>query len=360
MNKQRRKEIKKAVVDFLKQASLSGIKLSLPVPVKALAKSLPNCRLISYSSHCNRYHFSYKEMVAYAGSEDACSDYNVNKDAYIIFYNDVDPRKTNSNRYRWNIAHELGHIVLKHHILYPNSRLFRSSLKDRTYHMLEEEADLFAAYILVPHVVLFIYAKSSAVSESEQLIADLCRISHPASEVRFKCYQQWEMNALSQNTHKLCDRYDLEIARLFIKTRTCGNCGYLFVKKTAMNYCPICGKKVLLFGKKGDMDIMKYSGIEVDERFKAKKCPTCSNEETEVNGVFCQICGAGLVNRCINGNQVSPFDEPDACCTDAERLPGNARFCPYCGGETIFFKQGFLKAWNQDFSGDETDDVLPF
>lgn len=55
-------------------------------------------------------------MITFVESKDACTDFYANKNLYYIYYNDVDASVTTSNRYRWNIAHELGHILLKHHV----------------------------------------------------------------------------------------------------------------------------------------------------------------------------------------------------------------------------------------------------
>lgn len=81
---------------------------------------------------------------------------------------------------------------------------------------------------------------------------------------------------------------------------------------------------------------MTYAQIELDGNSKAKVCPICGNNDV-MGGNYCQICGTHIRNYCTNDQ-----------CLGAEGLRGNARFCPYCGSETTFFKNGILKAWDDD------------
>ena len=84
--------------------------------------------------------------------------YGFDPNIYIIYYNDIDSHNIiNSNRYCWNIAHELGHILLEHHKTNEKTRIFRSSLSNQEYDYFEAEADYFAQLILVPHVVLYAF-----------------------------------------------------------------------------------------------------------------------------------------------------------------------------------------------------------
>ena len=46
---------------------------------------------------------------------------------------------------------------------------------------------------------------------------------------------------------------------------------------------------------------MKYpTRIKVNENSKALRCPICDNEEVPLDGDYCPICGADLINRCSN------------------------------------------------------------
>ena len=192
MNENRRKEIKAIVLKFLDQCERNGIRVTLPVPLKEMVKSLPNCRLIGYSIHCARRGLTKAEMIQYAGTDDACCDFYKSQDKYIIYYNDIDSHKVNSKRYRWNIAHELGHILLNHHRDHTETRLFRNELSTATYQKLEDEADTFAAYLLVPHGAIYIYSSYEKITEN--WIKNHCAISGPAASRRYKLFQQWYRN----------------------------------------------------------------------------------------------------------------------------------------------------------------------
>ena len=140
-------EIKEAVIYVLSSyCQKSGKKLALPIPVKAIAKTFNRfIRVIPYSRQMKENGLSLNEMIAQSKTEDAYTDYDAISGRYIIYYNDITPAKIKSNRYRWNIAHELGHIFLNHHKIYKTTRLFRCELSDAEYDLLEDEADRFAA-----------------------------------------------------------------------------------------------------------------------------------------------------------------------------------------------------------------------
>ena len=99
MNKERRTEIKNVV---LKELSLLG-NVQLPIPIKRLVKMHKNCRLITYSRQMRIQQISYQQQLQYAGSPDAHTDYYADKNCYIIYYNDLDTKILNSNRYRWRM-----------------------------------------------------------------------------------------------------------------------------------------------------------------------------------------------------------------------------------------------------------------
>lgn len=335
--------------------------MDLPVKIKAIAKSFPGTRLIPYSAHMKRYGLRYREMVSFTGSEDACSIYNRSSDNYIIYYNDVDHARNASKRYRWNIAHELGHIALGHHRDYPEARLMRSELSSQTYKELEQEADMFAAYILVPHIIL----QCLGIQGHEEL-SSLCGISSAASGVRKKEFDLW------RRRHK-GEQYDFDILNLYApfvesnelskristwlnKYRRCNYCSALVA--VHHSYCRVCGSAAWT-KYVTEVPPMKYSGIEIDDQGRALECPICKNTELSEDGGFCMICGESIINFCSD-------DNPFGGCDYRLPLSGRARFCPHCGQKSTFFARGILKAWNQEekkteFVGlDDDNDKLPF
>lgn len=108
LSKSKRQEIKDKVLFALNNTN----KLYFPVNIKYIVKQFKNCKLIPYSTQIKRCNMSYQQMLSFAGTEDAFTDYVEN--LYLIYYNNLNPIIMKSNKYRWNIAHELGHILLEH------------------------------------------------------------------------------------------------------------------------------------------------------------------------------------------------------------------------------------------------------
>lgn len=339
IDRNRKQEIKQIVLDTLSYSNL----LYLPIDIKKICKSYHNIRLIPFSVQMKHRSLSLTEVIQNCESNDACVDYYADFGKYVIYYNDVETsRVISSNRYRWSIAHELGHVRLNHHLIYNRTRIFKSELGSEDYDLLETEADYFAQLILVPHSALIAFN-----IENYRNIRYMCKISDPAAKKRFYEYSLWKRHVNSN------DFYDKQIFNLFysyIFKKECKNCGAGIIQRYG-KFCPICGSKVLQWGD-GEM---KYSKIEAHPNGKLKICPTCKNEETEVDGSFCQICNLYLVNECQNDN-----------CEGYEQvLPTNARYCPVCGNESLFLHNGILKRWNYYTDGflnipDSVDDETIF
>nr|WP_302597638.1 ImmA/IrrE family metallo-endopeptidase [uncultured Cellulosilyticum sp.] len=296
--------------------------IELPLNIKHITKSLNNCRLITYSKFMKTHNMSYEEMLNYAGTIDAFTDYYAESDKYVIYYNDLDSKIMSSNRYRWNIAHELGHVMLMHHKQNNKSRLFRNTLSNREYKLLEYEADYFASYILVPYAAL-----SKLKIRTKYDIAKYCKISDYASQYRFIDYVKW-------NIRSVFDSYDNSILKFFyssIYQKKCLICSHYFISQTAV-YCPICGNKN--FKRKKDENMEYENEYILDENGKVvDECVLCRNTDLPSEGVFCKICGKPVVNKCTNPQ----------CCTPAQ---GNARYCIHCGSKTTFFKHELLYSWD--------------
>ena len=336
----RRQEIKGIVLSALQRSPDA----TLPVKIKAICKSYENIRLIPYSVHMKRHNLSYEEMKEYCGTSDSCADFYANFNKYIIYYNDIDLNIAKSNRYRWNIAHELGHILLGHHKKSDKTRILRSTLTDQEYRYLEEEADYFAQLILVPHVVLYAFKV-----RTEANIMYLCKISQPAAKRRLLAFRAWANNIQKGDFY---DRALFYYFYTFIYKKQCRLCGVGLVQREG-KYCPICGSKNTL--QWGDGDKLKYKMIELNQNSKALRCPVCDNEEIPEDGVYCPICGTMIRNQCTN----YPDQYNEGCGAPAA---GNARYCIYCGARTTFFENNILKAWNDKDSSDFVNipDELPF
>lgn len=333
MNKNKRSFIKAKVLSVLYNQN----NLEFPVNIKRICKSYSNIRLIPYSQYMKRHFMTYAEMLDFAETDDAFTIYNAKTDQYIIFYNDVDKKRINNNRYRWNIAHELGHIILNHHKQNDKTKLFRNSLSNSEYKMLEEEADYFASYILVPHAILYRLEISSKNS-----IAQCCLISDKASGYRYSDFITWK-------TNNVIESYDYSIIDIFRKAsfrKFCYNCQYKYMSIND-RFCPICNSKNIHWG----YGRMKYnSNISLDENSKATICPRCENELL-LDGNYCNICGLYLINHCDDREYRDYENSP--C---GQLLDNNSRFCPCCGNESTFYNDGILKPWNADIPFTNTSD----
>lgn len=204
ISKTRRKEIKAAVIKVLSNCNI----LTLPVDIEQIVKNVNGVRLVSYSQHMEKMSLTYKEMLAFAGSNDGCTDFFKRRNRYIVFYNDKDPLLNKTKRYRFTIAHELGHILLKHHLMTEKTRIFRASLTQEEYDILESEADYFAALILVPHIVL---SHRKKPIDNGLKLARACNISRNAGDIRFSEYRRWLRNRNPNSG------YDQKILDLFCK-----------------------------------------------------------------------------------------------------------------------------------------------
>lgn len=346
LGNKRHNEIKCAVLNVLEQYS----NVKLPIPIKKIVKFL-GYRLVPYSTFSQKHNLTYEETVNYFKTDDACSEYERNTNIYVIYFNDMDKSKIENNRVRWNIAHELGHIVLKHH-KNDNTCLLKNTISLKEYNRLEEEADWFASYILVPYIVL-IFQRIKTPND----ITRICRISKTAAKYRFKDFSLWVTRINSKTSKYTVEDYDKKILNLYnisninqdkIFCLKCGNLtGYNNVK-----YCCICGNKKITYQK--EMGKVIYKGIELDENKRAKECPKCHNEEFSEEDFYCKICGFILYNECTNYSEL-PFENS---CTKGYRLDGNARYCPFCGNQTSFFKNGFLLNWDNVLN--IPDEELPF
>ena len=98
-----------------------------------------------------------------------------NLDCFTIFYNDKVTVVYNEDlpqvRLRFSLAHEMGHIILKHN--------------EHTPFRYDVEADLFASRLLMPACVI-----SACKVQSAEELATLCEVSLSAARSRFARLQQ--------------------------------------------------------------------------------------------------------------------------------------------------------------------------
>ena len=262
-------KVKKAVRKFL---SAFKTPIYVPFDFSIIGEVYPNIAIIKYSEFQSRYEMSYNEVLDIFESDDAVCNYEIKTNKYIILYNDLDVVKMNCFRYRFSIAHELGHIFLGH-LNDERSRIFRGSFSKKEYEELEEEADQFAAYILCPY---------AAFTDLEVLsvgrLSSICHLSKFASERRYAEYTEWFNNKTLTGAKSIkFDWFDILLRKKFAVKRYCQKC------KRVMdfdNYCKICGDRLDLVPLIKEDNNMIYSNIEINENHKAVKCPQCENEHS--------------------------------------------------------------------------------
>ncbi|RJX17672.1 MAG: ImmA/IrrE family metallo-endopeptidase [Desulforudis sp.] len=195
-----------------------------------------------------------------------------------------------ANRVRWTLAHEIGHIVLSHLTDFEATCLCRGGLTTREYRVLEREADLFAAELLMPMMIIKALGVTTAPA-----IARICLVSGEAarnrvSELGLWRYKPGALSTALRNQFRQFLAGEQERERRPSAMATDGNGRY------------IC-------------------------------CPRCRNTAFSPYARHCRVCGLYLYNDC------------DRC---GKRNLGDVRYCEYCGAKTPLLQMGFLTTASQD------------
>lgn len=150
-----------------------------PVDILSIIKSFSTITIVSYSTYAKNHNLTNEELLNCFTSDDGFSVLSKSKDKYIIFFNDfIDNSK---QRMRWTIAHELGHILCKHHLF--NNDNFSD---EEIYSFKEREANHFSSMILAHSVVL---NELSLISSKE--IEFYCDLSSAAAKFRFDNHKRY-------------------------------------------------------------------------------------------------------------------------------------------------------------------------
>lgn len=156
-------------------------KISFPLePKELLTGSGVHVKFSSYDHYAKVTNSTYDEIIDVCGSPYGCTQADLSTNRYLVLYNES-PEYTVPGRTRWTIAHEVGHIVLKHHSVMKFSSL--TIPKKR----LELEADYFAASVLCP-MPLFRFFKIS----SEKDVRKIFGLSKEAAKNRWEDYLKWQ------------------------------------------------------------------------------------------------------------------------------------------------------------------------
>ena len=254
----------------------------------------------------------------------------------MILYNEARPE----TRIRFSLAHELGHIVLGH-LNNERTEISRGGVDDPTYYALEGAANTFAGNLLAPPILIDDFL-AGAEFDVERISTRFNISPSAAKDYRAEDYRYWK--TLNPSKH---EKAILKRCHPGLHKQVCIECGAAFEIEGAL-FCPICGANSSSICYRGKDDAgMIYSGAELKESGQAKECLQCKNEEHLADAEFCMVCGKPIINRCISAiDQNVPIGYEQ--CSHGEPLPGNARFCPYCGSKTTFYQHGVLLAYDDD------------
>ncbi|MDB2104037.1 ImmA/IrrE family metallo-endopeptidase [Clostridium paraputrificum] len=266
---------------------------------------------IKYENLAEEHNVNLADIIEAYQSEDGYSIYNGRN--YTIAYNNTHIPK----RIYFTKLHEIGHIYLNHFIDFEETILNRSNMTKSKYKVLENEANCFARNVIAPAVIVKHLKLDTPIKVSKYF-----GITKQCSETRLDLLQ-YDLKHIS----KEIESQQLEFFKKYLYKKQCLNCKNGTTDENIF-YCPICGHNKLIWGD-GEMN---YDYILLNDRSKAKICPTCENENTNIDGNFCQICGTQILNECTSHKCKST-------------LSGDARYCSFCGCESTFSRDGLLKDW---------------
>lgn len=266
---------------------------------------------IKYENLAEEHNVNLADIIEAYQSEDGYSIYNGRN--YTIAYNNTHIPK----RIYFTKLHEIGHIYLNHFIYFEETILNRSNMTKSKYKVLENEANCFARNVIAPAVIVKHLKLDTPIKISKYF-----GITKQCAETRLDLLQ-YDLKHIS----KEIESQQLAFFKKYLYKKQCLNCKNGTTDENIF-YCPICGHNRLIWGD-GEVN---YDYILLNDRSKAKICPTCENENTNIDGNFCQICGTQILNECTSYKCKST-------------LSGDARYCSFCGCESTFSRDGLLKDW---------------
>lgn len=236
--------------------------------------------------------------------------------SYAIVYNE--------NAYRpripYTIAHEIGHIVLRHPEDFEQTRISRGGLANSAYWVLEREAELFAAELLMPLPIL---RALGAFDQDE--IMKICNVSRSTAGIRSKeLSQRFRMDNLKD---------DLWMQAQFSEYLT------PVVVCVSPDVLPLTG----ITSRNSGVVILdrKRPFVPTDDEGRFLQCARCGNTSFSPDARYCKLCGLQLYNYCTEHED----DRLQGPC--GMRNPGDARFCEQCGQETVLTRLGLLMTWEE-------------
>lgn len=159
------------------------------------------------------------------------------------------------------------------------------------------------------------------------------------------CFFVGEMAVAYRVSNLSLDRIDFNTLKTSGRKKAvhCAVCGNIDVSLSD-NYCKICGNESLFIRK--DTGWVKYGdGIELDNFGHAMECPACHTMDVILSQKTCPACGANLFQRCSGYNKNDDGIDEKGC---GSILDGSARYCTRCGHKSAFYRDGYLKDWQEE------------
>ncbi|WP_333870868.1 ImmA/IrrE family metallo-endopeptidase [Desulforamulus putei] len=217
-------------------------------------------------------------------------------------------------------GHEMAHIVLNHHLEFDVEEL-----TDKELWMLDREADIFSANLLMP----------------EDWVHSNLNLPLTVPEIgRLKTLFDVSWNALINRFHELGIQRKEEINRLFTEWKTQKeifyNCTTVSIHstKTSSSYDEEVVIESINYKSSEEIKVKRDLNMsepfifpEIDEDMRFLKCPNCGNSDFSSKAKFCKKCGHYLYNICTNV-QNDPREMSNWC---GENNVPDALYCEYCG-----------------------------
>lgn len=244
---------------------------------------------------------------------------------YVIVYDDT---VLSQGRIIWTIAHEIGHIVLKHLIQFEQTEI-NKGLTEKETEILEKEADAFASEFLSPAPILI-----SCNCVKKKAIVKLCGLSDEAATYREEYLKNYKPEEKFQQLNEEIFKqfYNFINNKEFyinINHKICPICKN-YILSPRERYCRICGNQMT--SKSLNKGIVYNDGPEISKRKNRIICYKCFKPHELQNGSICIYCGTTLINKCSN-----------LACNKTHVV--SSRYCFECGSPNTFLLEGVINDW---------------
>lgn len=349
INNNRRNQIRTLINEIYYRFNIE----SFPINLFDITSQVPPIKVHSYQEEAKRLNKRGVDVdVAFiadniAQSDEATSKYDAEKKEYLLLYNS-NTREKIVERIGFSIAHELGHIFLKHHLAkYSSDKLVKTdNLIEILDSTAEEEANFFASELLMPMAKLNFFADGNLHLNINNaydhglaidFIKNIFEVSTPSAtnmlsrfvkikdyikpnRVESKKYYQYVYTLPTTdkriNYSRLLPKYGRLSSGFMYSTQIhfhfCHECHALTSSYLSdFHFCPVCGSKNLThatdtdfykFHEKEEQEMIEYSQFNVintpSHIQPGNPCPRCGCEITDLEVNFCDVCGFYLINRC--------------------------------------------------------------